>query len=473
MRQLDGRDFISDTNRPNSDWLRDYIHPDDQPQVVEAIRDAVRRKGVFELEHRVRRVDGSLGWTLSRAVPLLDESGEITEWFGAASDVTERKQTEERLRQTQKLESVGLLAGGVAHDFNNLLTGVIGNASLLLEDVGTDQAGLLRGIINSAERAAHLTRQLLAYSGKGQVVVRELDVSQAVNETADLVQFSLPKSVNLSLNLERRLPPVTMDPSQLQQILMNLVINGGEAIGEGNPGRITVATSMIDIPKPFIDAVGEEIQPGRHTLIDVTDTGTGIDPDKISHIFEPFFSTKFTGRGLGLAAVAGILRSQKGGITLESTPGKGTTFRVFLPTSRRHTERLAESASELTRATVLVVDDEGAVRDFIGSVLRRKGYRVLRASDGREALAVCEGIDGGIDAAIVDIVMPNMAANELLPVLKAKLPGIRILLTSGYSESEARQLCVAHPNAAFIQKPYTAQELATAVGKLLGAPGAT
>ena len=417
--------------------------------------------------------DGSRRCMLGDAVPLLGEDGRPRGAVGAFLDITERKRNEERLRQTQKLESVGLLAGGIAHDFNNLLTGVMGNASILLEDVGGEQAELARGIIVSAERAAHLTRQLLAYSGKGQVVVRHLDVSQAVNEMADLVQFSIPKSVSLALNLERRLAMVAMDPSQLQQILMNLVINAGEAIGEGNPGRITVATSKTDVQTPFTDAIGEEIAPGRYVTIEVSDTGSGVDLEKKAKIFDPFFTSKFTGRGLGLAAVAGILRSQKGGILLESTPGKGSTFRVLLPIVRTNRDRAAEFSDTDGRTTVLVVDDEGSVRDFIGSVLRRKGYHVLQASDGQEALTVCQGVTGDIDAAIVNIVMPNMAPSELLPALKAKQPEIKILLTSGYSESEARLLCAAYPNDAFIQKPYTAQQLAKALGNLPGVEEAT
>jgi PAS domain S-box-containing protein len=386
-------------------------------------------------------------------------------------DITGLKKAEERLRQAQKLESIGMLAGGIAHDFNNLLTSVMGNASLLLmEELRPGQAELAQSITESAERAAHLTRQLLAYSGKGQFVVRDLDASDAVNGMADLMQFSIPKSVSLSLHLERRLPPVTMDPGQLQQILMNLVINAGEAMGEGRPGRITVATSMVDLRQPHANAAGDEVPPGRYVCIEVGDTGSGIEPENQAAIFDPFFTTKFMGRGLGLAAVAGIVRSLKGAITLESVRGKGSTFRVLLPAAASGMGKPAETAAD-ERATILVVDDEGQVRDFICSALRKRGYRVLSASDGQEALALCHGA-GTIDAAIVDVVMPNMAANDLLEALKAALPGVRILLTSGYSESEARRLCSAYPAATFIQKPYTARQLDKAVSDLLTAESA-
>ncbi len=439
------------------------------PEELPAQRAAATGEPVRNYEFDVVFADGTCRNMLGDAVPLFAEDGKPRGAVGAFVDITERKRTEERLRQAQKLESIGLLAGGIAHDFNNLLTGVMGNASLLLEDAAPDRAELLRSIVSSTERAAHLTRQLLAYSGKGQFIVRELDITQAVNEMADLVQFSIPKSVSLALNLERRLPSVSMDPGQLQQILMNLVINAGEAIGEGNPGRITLTTSMADIPAPFADELGEEIGPGRYVCIEVRDTGSGIDTEKKAKVFDPFFTTKFVGRGLGLAAIAGILRSQKGGITLESAPGEGSAFRVFLPAAARPGRSVQEAGLYGGRPAVLVVDDEVAVRDFISEVLRGKGYHVIQASDGPDALAICGSAPGAIGAAIVDIIMPNMSANDLLPALKARQPGIRILLTSGYSEAEARRLCVTYPGAAFIQKPYTAQQLAKAVEELVRA----
>lgn len=383
-------------------------------------------------------------------------------------DNSEHKRAEERLRQAQKLESVGLLAGGIAHDFNNLLTGIMGNASMLLDEIDGGPAERIRQLISSAERAAHLTRQLLAYSGKGQFIVRDLDISQVVHEMSDLVQFSIPNSVNLSVNLQKRLPLVCMDPSQLQQIVMNLVINAGEAIGEGSPGGITVSALMTDVDQAFVDATGQEVAPGRYVTIEVSDTGNGIDEENRAKIFDPFFTTKFTGRGLGLAAVAGIVRALRGGIMVESGQGRGSTFRVLLPVTegRAHAREREPHASD--RPTILVVDDEPSVLDFIGAVFRRRGYGVLTSSDGRDALAVCERHAAEIDLAIIDVVMPLMGAGDLLPALKAKHPGMKVLLTSGYSESEARRLCAGYPDAAFVQKPYTAQKIAAIAEGLLG-----
>ncbi len=427
---------------------------------------ALTGRPVRNCEFEVVFEDGSSRYLIGDAVPLFGENGRPRGAVGAFLDMTERRRNEERLRQTQKLESIGLLAGGIAHDFNNLLVGIMGNASLVLEDVGSAQQERIKDVIASAERAAHLTSQLLAYSGKGQFVVRDLDVSQAVNEMAGLVEFSIPKSVQLSVNVQRRLPSVRMDPSQLHQILMNLVINAGEAIGEGNPGRVAVATSMADISSSFVDATGEEIGPGRYVRIQVSDTGSGIDGEMKSKIFDPFFSTKFTGRGLGLAAVAGIVRSANGAITVDSSPGRGSSFSVFLPVVDRGAPEV-EKEESATRGTVLVVDDEATVRDFIQAALSKESYRVLVASDGREALSVSDREPGGIDAVVLDVVMPVMGAKDLLPRLRERRADIRVLLTSGYSESEARRLCAAYPGAAFIQKPYTAGQLVKAIADLI------
>jgi two-component system, cell cycle sensor histidine kinase and response regulator CckA len=217
-----------------------------------------------------------------------------------------------------------------------------------------------------------------------------------------------------------------------------------------------------------VDATGAQVAPGRYVCIQVRDTGPGIGENEKRKIFDPFFTTKFTGRGLGLAAVAGILRSRKGGIALRSAPGQGTTFRVFLPAAERRVLPSGEASGRERLGTILVVDDDASVRDFIGAVLRKQGYRVLLASDGREALEASERESGAIDGIVLDVVMPGMGANELLPELKKRQPDVRVLLTSGYSEAEARRMCSAYPSAAFIQKPYTAQQIARAVAQMAG-----
>ena len=451
----------------------DFIHPEDRGH-VKAVFSRVfdmEQGGMVLDEHRIIRPDGSVRWVQVRGQVQFEGEGESRRAVrdrGVFLDITERKRQEERLRQAQKLESVGLLAGGIAHDFNNLLTGIMGHASLALDEIPAAAAERILEVIAAAEKAAHLTRQLLAYSGKGQFVVKEIDVSQAVQEIIDLVQFSIPKSVQLSVTVEKPMPVVRIDPGQLQQILMNLVINAGEAIGEGIPGRIMICTSVRDVEKDFIDARGEQVTEGRYVCVEISDTGAGISEEGKMKIFEPFFTTKFTGRGLGLAAVSGILRSHGGGITVETAPGLGTSFHVFLPAAENPAQAIASPADVDARGTVLVVDDERSVRDFISAALRKSGYRVLLASDGREALTICENCEGKIDAIVLDTVMPLMGAHELLPLLPERRPNLRVLLTSGYSESEARRLCDDYPGVEFIGKPYTAQQISKAVEKLLG-----
>jgi PAS domain S-box-containing protein len=424
----------------------------------------LRGESISDLELRGRRADTGQEWHFRfSGEPVYEPGGRQILAVIITRDMTARKRAEERIRQSQKLESLGLLAGGIAHDFNNLLTGIMGNASMVLDEIEPGPAGRVRAVIESAERAANLTRQLLAYSGKGQFIVRDLNVSEVVNEIAALVEFSLPKSVQLSVTVQRRLPLVRMDPSQLQQVVMNLVINAGEAIGEGNPGRIAVATSAAMVERPFVDTAGEEVAPGRYVCIDVSDTGSGIDEKNRGRIFDPFFTTKFTGRGLGLAAVAGIVRTLKGGIQVESGAGRGSTFRVYLPASE---ERAPKGDGVDGGVTILVVDDEAAVRNFISAVLRKGGHRVVSASDGHEALAIMER-EPNVKAVVLDVIMPVMGGNDVLPKMKALLPELKVLMTSGYSEAEARRLCAAYPGSAFIQKPYTAQQVMTAVEELL------
>jgi signal transduction histidine kinase len=438
------------------------------PDHLPAQRAAATGQAVRNYEFELVFEDGTRRNLLGDAVPLIGEDGRPCGAAGAFLDITERKQTEERLRQSQKLETLGLLAGGIAHDFNNLLTTIVGNATMVLEDVGSGAAEQLKEIITSADRAAQRTRQLLAYSGKGGSIVRDLDIAQAVNEMSDVAQFSIPKGVELSVNLNKRLPLVRMDPSQFQQILLNLVINAGEAIGESHTGTITISTSMADVQEPFADALGQTAAPGRYVYIEVSDTGCGIDEQAKLKIFDPFFTTKFLGRGLGLAAVAGIIRALKGAITLESAPRRGTVFRVFFPASDVKPDSRASKIPVGERGSVLVVDDEPGVRAFLAAALRRAGYRILTACDGRGALAVCAHETRSIDAAVLDIVTPLIGADELLAELRTRYPQIRVLLTSGYSESESRRICAAFSDVAFLQKPCTTQQVTTAIADLIG-----
>ena len=309
------------------------IHPDDRAAHDAAIRKATTdlSSGEYSREFRILHPDGTVHWVASHA-RVISEGGDdrrhAVRHVGVSMEITERRQVEERLRETQKLQSVGLLAGGVAHDFNNLLTVIMGSASLVLAQRPTCEH--TQAILSAAERAVYLTKQLLAYAGKGQIVVKIVDLTQLVSQSTGLLSASVPKRVSLIFNLSQDLPYLEVDPSRMEQVLMNLVINAGESVPPKSDGRIEVLTSCCEITPDAArrHSKAYDVASGTYVCLEVRDNGIGMDEATVAQIFEPFFSTKFTGRGLGLAAVYGIVRSSKGFIDLQSTPGAGTTFRV-------------------------------------------------------------------------------------------------------------------------------------------------
>jgi len=389
------------------------------------------------------------------------------------TDITERKGAEERFRDAQKLESLGLLAGGVAHDFNNLLVGVIGNASMAQDMLPRDHAAseLLEEVVRSGKQAAHLTRQMLAYAGKGKFVVEPLVLSFLIPEMCGLVQPSIPKKIKLSFELDPDLPAVQADRGQMQQVFMNLVINAAEAIGN-DEGEILVRTRVKEVDEPYLRLHPEAtaMQPGSYVCLEVRDTGSGMDEATKARIFDPFYTTKFTGRGLGLAAVAGIVRGHGGAITVTSAPAKGTVFTVLFPTVARVVkESPVEARSEglPVPGVVLVVDDERAVREMAKKALERQGYEVLLADSGLAALDTFRNYVGKIALVILDLSMPNMGGEEALPELRKIRPDVRVVVSSGYSESETMILFHEQRVAGFIQKPYTLRDLAEKVNAVI------
>jgi PAS domain S-box-containing protein len=389
------------------------------------------------------------------------------------TDTTERRQAEERLRQAQKLESIGLLAGGVAHDFNNLLTVIMGSASNALEERPSCEHS--QAILSAAERAAYLTRQLLAYAGKGIIIPRLVDLSELVGHSKELLAASIPKRVDLRFSLAKNLPCLEVDPSQIEQILMNLVVNAGEAILPKTDGTIEVATRACEVTPELarLQSRAYDVAAGQYVCLEVQDNGDGMEEAVVARIFDPFFTTKFTGRGLGLAALQGIVRTAKGFVEVRSSPGSGTTFRIFLPASEKELppERPADMAPQRTRgaSTILVVDDEEMVRKLACMTLRRHGYEVLEARDGKDALRVLAASSSLPALALLDLAMPVMGGDELLPILEAKYPGVKIILSSGYPEEEARKTS-AGSIAGFLQKPYTGATLAEKIAKVLQTP---
>ena len=405
--------------------------------------------------------------------PVRDTDGAILGASHVARDITERKQFEQQLRQSQRLESLGVLAGGIAHDFNNLLTGILGNASIVTEIIPSSSPAqpFLREIVKAGQRLSDLTRQLLAYSGRGGLTMTEINLSDLVREISTLIQSSIPKNVQVRLQLGEQLPLVHADPSQIQQIVMNLIINGAEAVPEGAFGSVLVSTGFQSVDDAYIKTTSAptELRTGPYVYLEVSDTGAGMDPDTQARIFDPFFTTKVKGRGLGLAAVLGIIHSHKGAIKLYSQPGKGSTFKVLLPAADAGPLRAPSSHRLDLRGagTILVVDDEEIVRKVARSALELYGYTVIVASDGNDALQIFEQRADEIDLVLLDLIMPNMGGEETYRRLRLRQPDVRVILTSGYSDSQAQERCAGKALASFIKKPYTAAALGEIVQRVL------
>jgi PAS domain S-box-containing protein len=448
------------------DSWRPLIHPDDLPRFEQARQEFLRSGEGPPVEFRLRRArESEYRWQLGRGVGIRDGNGNIFRWFGTMTDIHDQKTAEQAVREAQKFESIGLLAGGIAHDFNNLLTSILGYASLLAENSGGPPRREVTAIVQAAEKAADLTRQLLAYSGKGRLVVAPIDISRVARDMSGLLRTSVPKGIALRQSLAGNLPPVEADPGQIQQIVMNLVMNAAESIPDGRAGEVTIRTGVKDVSEgEVIDHVSRSpLRPGRYAFIEVVDNGVGIDEEVASKMFDPFVTTKFIGRGLGLPAVAGIVKAHNGGIQVSSVKGEGSRFTVYLPTA--HGEATAHPAAG---AVVLVVDDEAVVREVAQAALEHSGYTVITASDGVEALRIMDHMGSGIGLVLLDLTMPVMGGEETERRLRETHPEVKVILMTGYSEVEARRRFSGARLAGFIQKPFTARRLIEKVEAVLG-----
>jgi PAS domain S-box-containing protein len=449
---------------------------DEETEILERLRRGERMEQFETVRLRKGGIPIEVSLTIS---PIRDETGQIVGASHISRDITEQKRTAEAMRQTQKLESLGVLAGGIAHDFNNLLVGIIGNASLALDHLPPDSPARrnLQDVIAAGERAAGLTGQMLAYSGKGRFVIDRIDLSTYIRETAPLIEAAIPRTIELRLDLAEDLPAIEADATQIQQLVMNLVINGAEAIPDSKPGTVTVLTRSQQVDEEYIRTQAlpftGDLKPGPYVLLEVRDTGAGMDEATKSKIFDPFFTTKFTGRGLGLAAVLGIVRGHGGLIQVSSTPGHGTAFRVLFPaltaTADRRPAQLQQARNLSGAGTILVIDDESIVRRLGKQALERYGYRVLLAEDGQRGLEVFRREADRIRCVVLDLTMPVMSGEETLPRLKALRPGVPVILSSGFSEAEAIRRFQGKDLAGFMQKPYKASDLAEKVKNVLAA----
>jgi PAS domain S-box-containing protein len=446
-------------------WLS-TVHPEDREAVARKWDEAVSGGAVFEAQYRVRGKDGSYRWFLSRSLPLRDARGRVRKWFGTAMDIEEHKRMEEAVRRAQKAESIGVLAGGIAHRFNNLLTGILGGATVAMDSLpeGSDARPLLEGVVESSQRAAELTGQLLAYAGKGRYVEEAVNLTEVVDGLKDLLETGVSRKVRLRVELQRDLPPVLADAGQMRQVVLGLVMNAAESIGEGT-GTVQVKTGTTRVKGPLAGHVTDPLPPGEYACLEVSDTGSGMDAATMARIFDPFFTTKFMGRGLGLPASLGIVRAQKGAIQYESSPGQGSRFRVLLPVTEAADGR--RSAGQREAPAVLVVDDEEIVRITARAILERSGHRVLLAENGVDALETLSKAGDEIVLVLLDMAMPVMGGEEVMQKLRLLRPHLPVLVSTGYDESEAVRRFAGQTVAGFVQKPFTARQLAEKVAEAL------
>jgi PAS domain S-box-containing protein len=433
---------------------------------------AARARGQLEYQGWRVRKDGSRFWADVLLTALDDGAGRLRAFSEVTRDASERKHLEQRVTQAQKMEAIGRLAGGVAHDFNNLLTAILGYSELALDSLhaGDPLRELLEEVRKAGHRAADLTRQLLAFSRQQTLAPRVLDLGALVADMEKMLRRLIGEDVQLVTALAPGLGLVKADPSQIEQVLMNLAVNARDAMPWG--GKLVIETANVQLDEAYA-AAHAEVRPGRYVLLAVSDTGEGMDEETRHHIFEPFFTTKESGKGtgLGLATVYGILRQSGGSVSVYSEPGRGTTFKVYLPRVEEAgpapPARPGIADLPLGNETLLLVEDEDAVRALARTVLQTAGYHVLEARQGSEALALGEQHAGRIDLLVTDVVMPQMSGRDLADRLAALQPDFRVLYLSGYPVNAIAQHGVLEPGTAFLQKPFTPGQLARKVREVL------
>jgi len=450
------------------------LHPEDAPGALQARKDLIAgRVPLVRREVRLRHRDGTWRTLEQVSRPFAGEDGR-PHVIVNSRDITERLAAEEALRRASREESLAVLAGGVAHDFNNLLAAILGHTALALAKLG-ERSPARRHVEKAAstvERAAALTRQMLAYSGRGHFVVRPTDIGALVRENLPLLEVAVSKNVRLEAHLAPEVPLVDADVGQMQQVLMNLVINAAEAIGTGG-GTVAVATGVQEVEAEEggrWTVSGQPLPAGPYVFLEVKDDGPGMDAETLKRIFEPFFSTKFTGRGLGLAAVLGVMRGHRGGLRVESERGRGTVFRLlFTPSLATSAEVPAERGSRPPGSMrLLLIDDEDVVRDMVAEVLGFEGIEVLCAEDGTKGVELFRERRHEIDVVLLDLSMPGLGGEATFRQLWEIDPEVCVILSSGYDHVEATRRFGGHEPTGFIQKPYRPAELLAEIERCRG-----
>lgn len=457
-------------------------HPDHReiiPNTIAQFMAGTADHCVFEFE--LRHKQGHYVPILARCYIERDANGKAVRLSGSTTDLTERRraakereQFDRKLLETQKFESLGVLAGGIAHDFNNLLTGVLGNASLAMNDLSPSSRAFtyLTEINEAASRAAELCRQMLAYSGRGRFVVSRVSINSIIEQTVPLLTLSIGKSAVLRYELGQSLPVIEADATQVRQVIMNLVINASEALGESG-GVITISTGTTRVDEAYLRSthLAPEIETGDYVHLEVADTGVGMAPDIQSRIFEPFYTTKFTGRGLGLAAVLGIMRGHRGTIKVYSEVDRGSSFKLLFPVAGAEPEVSVSKTLDTSwkgAGTILVVDDEAAVGRTVSRMLELMGFATIEATDGADAIEKFRAQREEITMVMLDLTMPRMDGEQTYAELRRIEPGVRVVLMSGFNQQEATARFAGKSIASFVQKPFSLETLRSAVRLVVG-----
>ena len=452
----------------------DGVHPEDLDRCLRTYETAFDAREGFQMEYRLRRADGEFRWILDSGNPRFSQDATFAGYIGSAIDITESKRNQERLLVTQKLQSVGLLAGGVVHDINNFLGSILASTDRSLSELGIHSRTRrgLQEIETIAHRALEIARQVMIYTGQTPQEIETVDVARLIRDMLQLLRVCIPKDADLNVDLPASLFLARANAPQLRQVIMNLVLNAGEAIG-GQSGAITI-TGRQDPKLAVSRANGNPaaVPTGEFVRLEVSDNGKGMTDDIRRRIFDPFFTTKVSGRGLGLAAVREIVRSHGGNIEVTSIPGKGTSFQIFLPCNAHPAEESGEPRSFTKGApprpgSILIVEDEETLRISVATMLRKRGFSVLEASDGNFASEVIRERNQNIAVVLLDLTLPGKSSQEVFEELRHHRPGVKVILTSAYGLENIVGPLKALKSADFIRKPYQLNELVTAVSQVL------